>query len=76
MDGSTWQDEALSHQVLASLDLGKATVGELDGIRIKANTVTADRLLVGIGDNYVPDPFFQAPAAWTVPLGRPDGGRL
>lgn len=67
-DGSTWQDESLSHQVLASLDLGKATVGELDGIRIKANTVTATQLLVGLGDNYVPDPFFQAPAAWTFPL--------
>lgn len=26
-DGSIWQDEALSHQVIASLDLGKATVG-------------------------------------------------
>lgn len=66
-DGSAWQDETVGHQVLASLDLGKATVGELDGIRIKANTVTAAQLLVGIGDNYVPDPFFQAPAAWTVP---------
>lgn len=66
-DGSAWQDETVGHQVLASLDLGKATVGELDGIRIKANTVTTAQLLVGIGDNYVPDPFFQAPAAWTVP---------
>lgn len=66
-DGSIWQDEALSHQVLASLDLGKATVGELDGGRIRAGTVTADRLLVGIGDNLAPDPNFQVPAAWTTP---------
>ena len=55
-DGSTWQDEALSHQVLASLDLGKATVGELDGGRIRANSVTADRVLIGVGQNLVANP--------------------
>ncbi len=55
-DGSTWQDEALSHQVLASLDLGKATVGELDGGRLRANSVTADRVLIGVGQNSVANP--------------------
>ena len=57
-DGSTWQDESLSHQVLASLDLGKATVGELDGGRIKAGSVYADRIVAGMSQNMVPDPGF------------------
>lgn len=57
-DGSTWQDESLSHQVIASLDLGKATVGELDGGRIKAGTILSDRVVVSVGENLIPDPTF------------------
>lgn len=57
-DGSTWQDESLSHQVLASLDLGKATVGELDGIMVKAGSITADRLSVGPSENSITDAGF------------------
>lgn len=60
-DGSTWQDESLSHQVLASLDLGKATVGELDGIRVKARTLSADRFTVGVSGNLIVDPNFNDP---------------
>lgn len=57
-DGSTWQDESVGHQVLASLDLGKATVGELDGIRIKARTIGVDQLTVGLAGNLIVDPNF------------------
>lgn len=57
-DGSSWQDAKIGHQIISSVDLGKATVGELDGLRIKAGTVATDRLLVGPGRNAVPDPYF------------------
>ncbi|WP_146004308.1 hypothetical protein [Brevibacterium luteolum] len=45
-DGSSWVSRPISHEVIASLDLGKATVGELDGARIKAGSVLADAVLV------------------------------
>lgn len=53
--GNSWEDVQFDHQVIASVDLGKATVGELDGIRIKANSVTADKVTIGIGQNLVPN---------------------
>ena len=67
-DGSTWQDEALSHQVLASLDLGKATVGELDGGRIGARTIGVQQITVGLAGNLIVDPNFNDPmiSAWRV----------
>lgn len=57
-DGKTWCAVKISHQVLASVDLGKATVGLLNGLRIAAGSVAADRLTIGIGDNALPDPSF------------------
>lgn len=61
-DGSTWQDESVGHQVLASLDLGKATVGELDGAYIKANSILSNRVVVSAGENLIPDPTFLSAA--------------
>ena len=61
-DGSTWQDESVGHQVLASLDLGKATVGELDGAYIKANSILSNRVVVSAGENLIPDPTFLSEA--------------
>lgn len=61
-DGSTWQDESVGHQVLASLDLGKATVGELDGAYIKANSILSNRVVVSAGENLIPDPTFLSDA--------------
>ena len=37
-----WTQVELSHEVIATVDLGKATVGELDGIRIMAKTISGD----------------------------------
>jgi len=46
-DGEDWRESTgFSHEVLASLDLGKATIGELEGNRIKANSIESDRLIV------------------------------
>src|SRR5699024_6741889 len=41
-DGNGRVPVELSHHVFSTVDLGKATVGELDGIRISANTVSGD----------------------------------
>ena len=67
-DGSTWQDETVSHEVIASLDLGKATVGELDGGRISARSLTSDRLVVGVSGNLIVDPNFNdaTVSSWRV----------
>lgn len=45
--GGRWEAVEMGHQVLASIDLGRATVGFLDGIFIKAGSVNAGALLVG-----------------------------
>src|SRR5699024_3262066 len=49
-DGTGWVKVELSHHVFSTVDLGKATVGELDGIRISANTVGAEQLQADFGD--------------------------
>lgn len=41
-DGNGWVKVELSHRVFSTVDLGKATVGELDGIRIMAKTISGD----------------------------------
>lgn len=52
---TAWVDASLGHQIIGSVDLGKATVGELHGQYIEANTVTVDKLLVGSFDNLIVD---------------------
>ena len=41
-DGTGWVKVELSHYVFSTVDLGKATIGELDGIRIMARTMTSE----------------------------------
>jgi hypothetical protein len=60
-DGTAWQPVTLDHEVIASIDLGKVTVGELDGIYIKAKSLYSDSLVVGGGNNIIPDPSGQVP---------------
>lgn len=46
-DGQAWHESSgFRHEAIASIDLGKATVGELDGGRIRANSVTSDKIVV------------------------------
>ncbi|MGO2037024.1 MAG: hypothetical protein ACTH2U_11145 [Brevibacterium sp.] len=40
--------------IIGSINAGTITVGEMDGARIKASTVSADKLLVGTGGNLIP----------------------
>ena len=51
--GAVWESQALTHEVIASIDLGKATVGELDGGRIEANTIRAEQIAAGAIDGQV-----------------------
>src|SRR5699024_1417578 len=43
-DGTGWVKVELSHHVFSTVDLGKATVGELDGIRIMGQTIRGEQL--------------------------------
>ena len=43
-DGTGWVKVELSHYVFSTVDLGKATVGELDGIRIMGQTISGEQL--------------------------------
>ena len=43
-DGTGWVKVELSHYVFSTVDLGKATVGELDGIRIMGQTIRGEQL--------------------------------
>lgn len=44
---TAWVDASLGHQIIGSVDLGKATVGQLDGQYIKADTITGGKILAG-----------------------------
>lgn len=48
---TSWQSRELAHNVIASIDAGKIVVGTLGADRIGANTISADKLLVGFGMN-------------------------
>ena len=51
--------------IIGSINAGTITVGEMDGARIKARTIAADRILVGQGGELIPDPYFDNEgAAW------------
>ena len=49
-NGVDWQQVQLEHQVIATVDLGKATVGELDGIRIMSKTIGTEQLRADFAD--------------------------
>lgn len=45
-----WVQVEMAHEVIASVDLGTATVGELDGIRIRSKTVGTEQLQADFAD--------------------------
>ncbi|MFC0420582.1 hypothetical protein [Glutamicibacter ardleyensis] len=45
--GGAWKPHSFGHQTLDSIDLGKATVGMLDGIYIKVKSLSAEHIMVG-----------------------------
>ena len=56
---TSWQSRALSHQVHASIDAAKISVGTLDvANRIAANAITTSKLTVSDMEDFIPNPFF------------------
>jgi hypothetical protein len=47
LGGTSWQADAISHQVLASIDLGKATVGRLAANYLESGTMSAAVAVTG-----------------------------
>lgn len=70
-----WQAKTLSYQVIASVDLGTATVGFLSGDRITANSISTTQLLIANTMNLAQDPSFEynTTAAWTLSNGATNG---
>ena len=52
------------------INIGEGTFGELVGSRLTANSVTADKVLIGKGSEMIPDPYFDAQgSAWGPTAG-------
>ena len=58
IDTAKISDAAITDAKIANLDAGKITSGYVDAARIAANTITADKLLVGVGGDLSPNPTF------------------
>lgn len=54
-NGSAWIEEALDASYIPLLDIGTATFGSVSGGRLDANSVTADKVMIGLGENMVPN---------------------
>ena len=62
--------------IIASLDAGKITVGTLDVARLAANSITADKLLIGSGGNLLPvRGFVDNGRGWGSVLSYSTGGK-
>ncbi|MGN6037259.1 hypothetical protein ACP6NG_17965 [Brevibacterium casei] len=53
--GSTWTLRELTNSVIANLDAGKIVSGYIDVARLKANSIGADKLLIGSDRNLIPN---------------------
>src|SRR5690625_4756662 len=61
LGASGWVALPLSRTILPAVDIGTGTFGDLDGGRLKANTVATRALAVGGPRNHVVDPGFADP---------------
>src|SRR5699024_3418617 len=84
-DGSVTTDKIAAGAITAesgiigSIDAGTITVGEMDGARIKAQSIAADRVLVGQGGELCPDPWFDSgpdSPIWNSPSAGAGSGIL
>lgn len=60
--GTSWTSVTLTNAVISTLDAAKITTGTLDANRIGADTITADKLLIGVGHNLIANPGFESGA--------------
>src|SRR5699024_883158 len=76
-DGNGWVKVELSHYVFSTVDLGKATVGELDGIRIMGRTVRGEQLSGdAIDGKVITAPTIQSARSGRRWVGDPNGIRI
>src|SRR5699024_9671400 len=76
-DGTGWVRVELSHYVFSTVDLGKATVGELDGIRIMGKTVRGEQLSGdAIDGKVITAPTIQSARSGRRWVGDPNGIRI
>lgn len=69
-DGDQWVARKLDGQTIDNLDAGTITSGFIDAARIKAGSITADKILLSSGDGLIPDPrFANKDVSWTVAGG-------
>ncbi|MCM1011892.1 hypothetical protein [Brevibacterium sp. XM4083] len=54
-NGNVWVSTILSSAVLAKIDIGTGTFGDLDGNRLRVGSVIADKLLIGSDRNLIPN---------------------
>lgn len=57
-DEGFWVTMPLSRTFIPQLDIGSGTFGDLDGVRIKAHTISTNSLAIGVAENYIVDPTF------------------
>lgn len=77
-----WVSKKIDGIVIANIDAGTITVGDLDAARITSRSISVDKLLVEATDNLISEPsFLAAGAAWVVggaysidPTGSRSGG--
>ena len=76
-NGVVWKPVELNHEVISSVDLGKATVGELDGIRIMGKTVHGEQLSGdAIDGKVITAPTIQSARSGQRWVGDPNGIRV
>lgn len=60
-NGTTWVSTIIDGAVLGNVDASTISAGFLDSARIKAGSISADRLMVGVSQNLVVDYLFKNP---------------
>jgi hypothetical protein len=58
-DGAAWVPQTIGDLLIANIDAGKITTGFLDAARVNAGTITADKLVLGLGENQIANAGFE-----------------
>lgn len=66
-----WVEEKMDPTYLPKVDIGEGTFGSLSGGRLEVGSVSADKVMIGFGENFLVDPAFENDALNTM---RTTGG--
>lgn len=71
-NGSVWVSELVGDETIANLNAAKISAGYLDAARIRAQSISVDKLIVSSNTNLISDPqFASAGAGWAGALNGP-----